>query len=351
MGAPRVLQVTGKVAAAVGGLLLFVLALELLKSSAGGLGPFVAGTLRVDGFGGALGFGWLFAYVVLSGSPVAAIGLTFFAADVLSALETYAMIAGSRLGASLIVLFVGFLYVLRNKARGQSLEIGVLSLLTTYAIYVVAVPLGALALQTGVLADVRPALPGGVFGVVDWVYGDLVAFLAGILPPWLLFGVGVGTILAAFSVFDRALPDIGRRSPVQNLEAHVFRPTVMFAIGAGVTLLTLSVSVSLGLLVPLSAKGIARRENVIPYIMGANITTFIDTLFATLLIGRPEAFTIVLVGMLSVALVSLVILLFFFERFEKSLLSLAARILRTRRTLASFLLAILIVPLLLLVIR
>ena len=56
-----------------------------------------------------------------------------------------------------------------------------------------------------------------------------------------------------------------------------YRPWFMFAVGLGVTVLTLSVSVSLSLLVPLAARGYIRRENVVPYILGANITTFVDT--------------------------------------------------------------------------
>lgn len=349
MGKPRAVRAFGKSAAAVVGLLLFVLALELLKKAAAGLGPFVTGTLSVDSPTSALGFGWLFAYVVLSGSPVAAVALTFFAGGVLDSMQTFTMIAGSRFGASFIVLLVGFLYVVRNKSRGQSLEMGVLSLLTTYAIYAVAVPLGSLTLMSGAFDEVRPNLPAGVFDLIGATYDPITESLQELLPAWLLFVVGVGVAMMAFNVFDRALPDLGKRAPVQDIESHVFRPSVMFALGAGITLLTLSVSVSLGILVPLSAKGIARRENVIPYIMGANITTFVDTLFATLLINKPEAFTVVLVEMLSVAVVSLFVLVFVFDRFERLLLYAARRILSSRKTLASFLLVILIVPILLLV--
>ena len=49
------------------GLLLFVLALELLKKGAFGLGPLLR-SVGVAGFNGGLGFGWLMACVVLSGS-------------------------------------------------------------------------------------------------------------------------------------------------------------------------------------------------------------------------------------------------------------------------------------------
>src|SRR6266498_2627650 len=57
------------------GLFLFILALQLLKSGAGGLKPILK-ALDVHGPVNTLGFGWLGAYVVMSGSPVAAISLS-----------------------------------------------------------------------------------------------------------------------------------------------------------------------------------------------------------------------------------------------------------------------------------
>ena len=337
-----------KVLAGLVGLFLFVLALQLLKTSARGLGGLVSG-LGVDSPLSALGFGWIFAYIVLSGSPVAAIALSFYASDVITAIETFTMIAGSRFGASFVVLLLGFLYMLRGRSGVRSLEMGVLSLLTTYVIYGIAVPLGVLILVSGTFDAFHPALPTAVFDLIEIVYDPIVKLLDAYLPALALFALGVGTILLAFHLFDKALPDLAEESPIRGLEAHVYRPSVMFLLGCVITLFTLSVSVSLGLLVPLSAKGIARRENVIPYIMGANITTFVDTLLATLLLDKQGAFTVVLVEMLSVAVVSVIVLMLFYTRFERLLLATSKRILATRRTLTVFVVVILLFPILLLV--
>ena len=62
----------------------------------------------------------------------------------------------------------------------------------------------------------------------------------------------------------------------------------MFAVGCGVALLTLSVSVALTVLVPLVAKGYLKKEDTLPYIAGANITTLADTLVAAILLGNPD---------------------------------------------------------------
>ena len=116
-------------------LFLFVLAINLMKEGARELAPLVRDVFAVDSPANALGFGWLFAYLVMSGSPVAASALAFFSAGVINQIETFAMITGSRFGASFIVLFIGFIYVLRGRDRSQGLSMGLLSLLVTFSTY------------------------------------------------------------------------------------------------------------------------------------------------------------------------------------------------------------------------
>ena len=64
-------------------LFFFIMAITLMKEGAKGLAPLVRDTFKVNTPANALGFGWLFAYLVMSGSPVAASALTFLDAEVL----------------------------------------------------------------------------------------------------------------------------------------------------------------------------------------------------------------------------------------------------------------------------
>ena len=83
-------------------------------------------------------------------------------------------------------------------------------------------------------------------------------------------------------------------------------------------MLTLSVSVALTVLVPLAAKGYVKRDEAIPYIMGANITTLADTLVVAMLQPTPVAAQIVLAEAIGVTIVSLIILAFFFQPVKRS---------------------------------
>jgi hypothetical protein len=82
--------------------------------------------------------------------------------------------------------------------------------------------------------------------------------------------------------------------------------------------------------------------------MGANVTTFVDTLVASLLMNNPAAFTIVLVEMLSVAVMSIVILTISYRGYERLVLNIVGAITRSRRNQAIFMMALVGMPILLL---
>lgn len=334
-----------KIGLFVASLYLFVLAVTLMKDGASGIAPVVRNHLHVTSAANALGFGWLFAYVIMSGSPIAAAALTFFGAGVVNEFGAFAMITGSRLGASFIVLFIGFIYVLRGRDRATSLSIGMLSLLVTATTYLPSLLLGLVMLKTGVLGGMQ--LRSGT--VLVLVIGRLVDPVAGMavsqLPGWAVFVVGLGVIWLSFSLFDKCLPQATlKESQVGWLSRLVYRPWVMFALGALVTLISMSVSLSLAILVPLSTRGYIRRENVIPYIMGANITTFIDTMLAAVLLDNPRSFTIVFVQMFCIAAVSVVILATSYRGYERSMLGAVGWVTARNRNLAVSMAGIFIVP-------
>ena len=335
------------------GLLIFILALQLLKRGAGVYGRQIKELLNISSTMNSLGFGWLLAYIFMSGSPVAAIAVSFFAAGTITNLQAFTMITGSRLGASFIVLFVGFIYYLRGHQRSASISIGVLALLTTASIYLPALALGYWLLTSGMLGVLQVSATTPVGSFIDAIYGPILDLIARwSLPGWAVFVCGIGSLLLAFTLLDRALPEINaERSGFQRIGRLIYRPMAMFILGAAVTSVTLSVSVSLSILVPLSAKGLVRRENTLPYIMGANITTFIDTLVAALITGGPAAFTIVLVEMVSVAILSLLVLFLFYRSFEHVILRLQELIIRDNRTLGAFLCIMLIIPIVLLLVK
>ena len=337
-----------KIALFIVSLYLFILALTLMKDGARGLAPVVQDRFDLNNAFNTMGFGWLFAYVVMSGSPVAASALTFLDAGIITPVQTFTMIIGSRMGASFIILFIGFIYVLRGRNRSTSLSMGLLSFTVTGTLQLGSVIIGTLLLRSGVLG--RFELGGGtaLTSITDALIEPISGQFREFLPAWALFLVGLGIILLTFNLFDRCLPEMTiKESQVGRMSRLVYNPMIMFLLGSAVTLVSMSVSVSLSILVPLSHRGFVRRENVIPYIMGANITTFIDTLLAAVLLNNHAAVSVVLAEMLGVAVSAMIILVLFFRRYERWALNFVQWVTERNVNLALFMFGIFIIPLIL----
>lgn len=328
----------------------FVFSLLLMKEGARPLAPILRNEFSVNSPLSALGFGWLGANIALSGSPVAATALALLDGGALSPLEAFAMIGGSRLGAAFIVLLIGVIYSLRGKQRDLSLSVGLLSLIVTQTIYPAVLLLGGWLLSNGWLQKVIVDSSQEMQSPVELIFDPVFEALRSITPDLAFLPVGFILILFSLWLFDRIIPELHLSSTRMGLVHHLlYRPVVTFILGAILTSLTMSVSVSLSLLVPLSVRGYIRRENVIPYILGANITTFVDTLVAAALLSNPAAVTVVLVQMVSVLIVSLALLLTIFRRYERLLDKLVVFLGRHRRSLAAYILIIFLVPFLLLI--
>ena len=170
----RLRAILVKVAFFVPALFLFILAIQLMKEGAQAIAPRLQGTFPVDNMISTLGLGWLGAYLVLSGSPVAAAALALFAAGATNDLQAFTMLTGSRLGAAFIVLLVGFLYAMRSRNRQESIGMGVLALSMTAVVYVPGMLIGYGLLKSGVLSGVNLSASTELNTVIDAIWGPFV---------------------------------------------------------------------------------------------------------------------------------------------------------------------------------
>lgn len=339
-----------RIVAAVVGLVLFALALEITRAGAGSLVPLLS-DISAEGVANALGFGWLFAYVVLSGSPVAAIGVTLLSEGVFHQTEAFAVVAGSRLGASFVVLAVGFLAFRFGRRSGDGIAIGIVAMLVTFTTQGPAVALGFLALYLGWFKGAMPSAPDALLQGTDAAFGPVTDALDSVFPGLLVFVVGAAVLLLAFAVFERALPQLeGEAEGIRRRFEVLNRRPLMFLMGVIITLTTLSVAVSLTVLVPLALRGYVRREHIIPYVLGANIATFVDTLAAGVLVGGEAAIAVVLAQMASITVVAGVVLTLLYAPYRTAILRSERWIAARPGRLAAFLGVIVALPAVLLVV-
>lgn len=340
-----------KIAIFVASLFVFILAITLMKNGASSLIPLLENSIAVANQWHSLGFGWLFAYVLMSGSPVAASALAFFDAGAIDGRSTFTMIAGSRLGASFLVFLLGFLYLFRGRKRASSLSMGLLSFMITGAIHLLSLFIGLVLLEFELLDGIQVHSSLLLNSLFDRIFNPVAVMLTAPFPHWAPFLLGLAMIMLSFSLFDRCLPQMAlNQSQLGQVSRLVYQPWIMLLLGAAVTLLSMSVTVSLGILVPLNERGFIRRENVVPYMMGANITTFIDTLMAAVILDNPHAFTIVLAEIVSVAIVVIIILATAYGYFEDAILYSLDWVTATNRNVALFSITIVLIPVVLLLI-
>jgi hypothetical protein len=329
---------------------LFILAIQLMKKGAGALSPLLKDSGFFDNGISTLGLGWLGAYIVLSGSPVAATALALHGGGGINSLQTFTMLSGSRMGASFIVLLVGFLYFVRSKDRKQSLGMGVLALSMTAVAYIPGMLIGYAILKAGWLSGIHWTASGDVQGFIDVGWGWAVSLLSDHVPLGLLFPIGLGVILVSFKLLDKVLPELDHEDGAGPKEHWLKKPWPMFFLGCLAALLTLSVSVALTALVPLAAKGHITRREAIPYIAGANITTLADTLVAAMLIGKASAVHVVLAEAIGVGFVTLFLLAFLYGPLQKAVIGLDDWVIGTNRRLYLFVGVLFFVPIALMVI-
>jgi sodium-dependent phosphate cotransporter len=332
---------------------LFLSAIALLKDGAAALAPLLDGSALTDSRASTLGFGWLGAMLVMSGSPIAVSAIALLDGGVVDKIGAFTMLTGSRLGASLVVLVVAFVYAMRTApgtgVRKASLSIGIFALTLSAIVYLPAMLIATPMLENDVFGSLLPTDGIVLPDVVSAVTAPFVDLIADVLPGRALFLVGLVLLLFSVRIIDRALPEATDAARLDEHRDWRSRKWVMFGVGSLVALVTMSVSVALTVLVPAVAKGHFRRRQTIPYIMGANITTLGDTLLTAVIIGGSDGVEVVLTELVAITAITLLLLVFFYRPLTEALVRFTDWMLSRRRHVVGFCLALFIVPIVLIV--
>ncbi|MFD1647917.1 sodium:phosphate symporter [Haloarchaeobius litoreus] len=328
-------------------LLLFLFAVQLLGASTAAAASPIEQFFRryVAGSGQALGASWLTTYVLTNGSVVAALSVSLFQTEILTDSQLFLMLAGSRLGGASIVLLIGILdyFQKRRYSFSEATELGVLTFLLSHSIYVPATILGYLLLprlQTGFGAvSTRIELSFHPLAAFDPATGDVVDTV----------GVGLALVMAilvlfgSLTLFDRVL----KRIDTEWLRKRFFRrfqhKWTSFGLGILITGVTTSVAFSLGVVVPLYNRNYIKRREIVPYVLGANVGTFFDTIVIAVLLESPQGVAIVL-SLVAVGTIITVGTLVRFSTYFQAVETVQAQLVTNRRYLAGFLVSLVILP-------
>jgi sodium-dependent phosphate cotransporter len=325
----------------------FLLSIRLLSGATASFGPVIAPLLDrvVTGPASALGASWLATYSVLNGTIVAALAVVLFNGGLVAPVELFLMICGSRLGSVTIVLFIGAVeYVQRESVSFRdAMGLGTLSVLVTYSVYIPAIAIGYLAAEATITemagAVSRLSVVAGTFDVFD----PVVSIVLGTIGP-------VATVLGALAllfgslrllnlVFESVDTSRIREYSLQYLDNR----GIAFTLGLVLTILGTSVAFSLGIVVPLMARGYVKRNEILPYVLGANLGTLTDTVVIAALLDEPAALAVVVLLTAIVSVVTAVYLVRY-SWYGASIASAYDVMLATKRRFITFLGILVAVP-------
>ncbi|MDS0282900.1 sodium:phosphate symporter [Haloarcula onubensis] len=327
---------------------LFLFAIRLLGSATDALTPFLRRTLErvVVGDWSALGLSWLATYALANGSLVAALSLSLFSADLVAPSQLFLMVVGSRLGAAAVVVFIGAVDYVNAEldTLRESTRLGLLTFLLTHSVYVPALVVGYLALPiVRSVSGAETSVPDAAVGTPD-LLSDLTDSVVELFGPGLAFLLAFGCILLSLKLFDRLLASVDqerlRRRYIRDLNDR----WVSFGIGLLLTAATTSVAFSLGVVVPLYNRGHIKRAEIMPFVLGANVGTLVDTLVVAVALETPTGIAIV-TTLLALGLVISVLLLLAYPTYSRVVGAVQNEILADRRYFVGFLLSLVLIPL------
>lgn len=327
--------------------LLFLASLRLIGSAAEAASVEGARILErfADDAPSALGLGWLLTYGLTNGSVVAALGVTLGAGGMLDPARAVQVVAGSRLGAAAFLMLIGGLdHLRRPRGLRSALGLGTLTFVLSHAVYLPATALAHLALPW-LAPRLEPAARALDLGFVQPGFAHALAGAAlKAAGPAPVILAGVGGLFLAVLLFDRALRGVDL--DVVRRRTALERPWVAFGAGAATTALTASVSFSIGALVPLYGRGALRRQEVAPYVLGANATTLLDTLIVALVVGEPTTTAAILAFMAAATVITLLAVALF-RAWSGWLDAVLDGLTRSRAGFAAFIVSLVAAPLLL----
>lgn len=350
----RIREVARPLGVAMVAIVAFFLSIRLLTGASAALRPALVPVLNrvVMGPTSALGASWLATYPVLNGTAIAALAMVLFNGGLVTSLELFLMVCGSRFGSVTIVLLIGAVEYgqRRSVSFRDAMWPGILSFLVTWSIYVPVTVLGYLAVRR-VAPSLSPISAGFTFqlGALDSLE-PVVNVIVAVTGPVGAALVALGLLLGSLRLFDSAFEAVDVEQLREYLVGHGRDHWYLFVIGFIVTALSTSVAFSLGIVVPLSARGYVKRDELLPYVLGANVGTLIDTVAIAVVIGEPIGLAVVLVtvGLATLVAVGLLAVLPWYEAVVEDAYSLTVK---TRWHFIAFLGLLVALPVLLLVVE
>lgn len=286
-------------------LYLFILSIEIIKKASLLLGPNIQ-TFLLQNLSPikAICVGWFTTTIAQSSGAVSTLAATFAGSNLLTLPTAVYIVIGAALGTSITAIIISFITV-SNKRKDfrHGFEIGL-----AFAIYnAILVVIGfTLEYFFGFFSKTSMFLASNLQGKISLLkIPDLVGALTNpIINLFFLHSNNFFLLLIGFLILILALKYIGKtvvgifggeEQTRAFIDKHFESKYKAYLIGALLTAILFSSSITIGLLVPLAVTRLIGLRRSIPFILGADLGTFTDVFLAALIINQTPALAIAIV--------------------------------------------------------
>ncbi|MBI5355589.1 MAG: hypothetical protein HZB68_04005 [Candidatus Aenigmarchaeota archaeon] len=276
---------------------VLIFSIILIKHGVRELGPDFNEWLKsnIRNVPSAIGYSWIASMFILSGSPIAAIAIGLKNAGVISAIQLFGSIIGSRIGAVSIAFFIGIVTSLGDKSLRRGFSIGTAAFVTTLIMNTGTLFFGTMLYPLRFLISSTPKVSAAdPLGPLDTAAGNMIASFG----PSVAILIGILLIIFVLGLIDKTLLKKSGEDSIESWIDLLGNPVASFFSGFLLTAVFFNVSVSLSIIVPIYVSKKIELKNIVPYLIGANDGAFSDALVLYLLTGNPESFGAVLMVML-----------------------------------------------------
>jgi solute carrier family 34 (sodium-dependent phosphate cotransporter) len=297
---------------------LFILSIELIKKSSLFLAPNIKDFLLQNlGPIKAVCFGWFSTTVVQSSGAISTITATFAGNNLLQFSTAVYIVIGATIGTTITAIIISLVTVsTKRKDFRHGFEIGL-----CYTIYNAFLVVIAFLLEYffHFFSNTSLFLASKISGKVSLLkIPDLVGiFTSPIINPLFKHSHNLFLLLFGFAILIFSLKYIGRavigifggeENARKFIDKHFKSKYKAYLIGALLTAILFSSSITIGLLVPLAVTRLIGLKRAIPFIIGADLGTFTDVFLAALVINQTPAMGIAIVYIMLAMLGSLIFL-------------------------------------------
>jgi sodium-dependent phosphate cotransporter len=338
-------------------LYLFILAIEIIKTTSLALAPdlnrFILHDINPIK---AIATGWFTTAIVQSSGAIGSITAALAGNNILTLETAVYILIGASLGTIITALLISIITISQKRRDFRhGFEIGLCyalySAMLVGIVFVLEFFFGFFSKSSFFLASaISDSVPlGKVPNLVGILTNPITKVLLERTNEFLVFIFGFIILLLALRYIGKSVINVfGGEEKARNfINRHFNSKLKIYFVGALLTAIIFSSSITISLLVPLAVARLINLKKAIPFILGAALGTSTDLLFASVIIGKVNALATFLAFLLFVLLGTLIFLpntefLFKLTKYtSKKLIHIS------RRKALYFLLAFILIPLIL----